>query len=78
MLLWAYYQTIFTDIARVPHQFKISNAEMEQIMMAKNQDEQIRILKTLSKDLPLLNVTLTNCVRFCDKCQLIKPDRYML
>lgn len=77
MLLWSYYQTIFTDIAKVPHQFKISNAEMVQIMMANNEEEQIRILKTLSKDLPILNVTMNNCIRFCDKCQQIKPDRYV-
>ncbi|KAG5680077.1 hypothetical protein PVAND_009604 [Polypedilum vanderplanki] len=74
-LLWSYYKTIFTKIALVPTQFKISRSEMEQLVKAKNPEEQTRYLKHLSKDLPILNCTINNCVRFCERCQHIKPDR---
>jgi palmitoyltransferase len=70
-LVWSYYKTIFTKIALVPAQFKISRTEMEQLMKAKNADEQTRYLKHLAKDLPVLNCTINNCVRFCDKCQVL-------
>lgn len=74
-LLWSYYQTIFTRSALVPAQFKISRTEMEQLAKAKSPEEQTRYLKHLSKDLPVLNCTINNCVRFCERCQHIKPDR---
>ncbi|CAG9806120.1 unnamed protein product [Chironomus riparius] len=74
-LLWSYYKTIFTKIALVPPLFKVSRAEMDQLTNMRSPDEQSRFLKTLSKDLPIVNCTINNCVRFCEKCQHIKPDR---
>lgn len=74
-LLWSYYKTIFTRVALVPPPFKLSRGEMEQLMSTNNPDEQTRFLKHLAKDLPVLNCTINNCVRFCEKCQHIKPDR---
>jgi hypothetical protein len=69
-LLWSYYKTIFTKISLVPTQFKISRAEMEQLTKVKSPEEQTRFLKHLSKDLPILNCTINNCVRFCERCQV--------
>lgn len=69
-LIWSYWKTIFTKVALVPAPFKISRSEMEQLMQIKNPDEQTRFLKHLAKDLPILNCTINNCVRFCEKCQV--------
>ncbi|CAO1383742.1 unnamed protein product [Diamesa hyperborea] len=74
-LIWSYWQTIFTPIALVPAHFKVNKQEMEQIMSAKSAEEQTRTLRNLAKDLPILNCTMNSCVRFCEKCQHIKPDR---
>lgn len=74
-LIWSYWQTIFTPIALVPAHFKVSKQEMDQIMSAKSAEEQTRTLRNLAKDLPILNCTMNSCVRFCEKCQHIKPDR---
>lgn len=74
-LLWSYYKTIFTPQAIVPAPFKISRSELDQLFKIKNPDEQTRLLKHLAADLPVLNCTINNCVRFCEKCQHIKPDR---
>lgn len=74
-LVWSYWKTIFTNVAVVPSQFKVSRQEMDQLLKIKNPDEQTRLLKHLAADLPILNCTINNCVRFCEKCQHIKPDR---
>lgn len=69
-LLWSYYKTIFTKIALVPPLFKVSRTEMDQLINMRSPDEQSRFLKNLSKDLPIVNCTINNCVRFCEKCQV--------
>ncbi|CRK98553.1 CLUMA_CG011903, isoform B [Clunio marinus] len=74
-LVWSYYKTIFTKVAVVPAPFKVSRQELDQLFKIKNPDEQTRLLKHLAADLPILNCTINNCVRFCEKCQHIKPDR---
>jgi hypothetical protein len=74
-LVWSYYKTIFTPVAIVPAPFRVSREELDQLFKTKNPDEQARLLKHLSADLPILNCTINNCVRFCEKCQHIKPDR---
>lgn len=74
-LIWSYYKTIFTPVAVVPAPFKVSKQELDQLFKIKNPDEQTRLLKHLAADLPILNCTINNCVRFCEKCQHIKPDR---
>lgn len=74
-LVWSYYKTIFTPVSTVPAPFKVSRQELDQLFKTKNPDEQTRLLKHLAADLPILNCTINNCVRFCEKCQHIKPDR---
>jgi palmitoyltransferase ZDHHC2/15/20 len=74
-LIWSYYKTIFTPVALVPTPFKVNRQELDQLYKTKNPDEQTRLLRHLAADLPILNVTMNNCVRFCEKCQHIKPDR---
>uniref|UniRef100_A0A182QXJ6 Palmitoyltransferase n=1 Tax=Anopheles farauti TaxID=69004 RepID=A0A182QXJ6_9DIPT len=75
MFLWSYYQTVFTDIGRVPSRFRVPRAELDRIVRATNEEEQKQILETFAKELPVVTRTLNATVRFCDKCRLIKPDR---
>uniref|UniRef100_A0A182PEM8 Palmitoyltransferase n=1 Tax=Anopheles epiroticus TaxID=199890 RepID=A0A182PEM8_9DIPT len=75
MFLWSYYQTVFTDIGRVPSRFLVPRAELDRIVRATNEVEQKEILETFAKELPVVTRTLNASVRFCDKCRLIKPDR---
>lgn len=67
-LTWSYFKTIFTPVATVPASFRLQKDELEQLYRIKNVDEQTRLLKHLAADLPLLNMTLSNCVRFCGNC----------
>ncbi|XP_052893632.1 palmitoyltransferase ZDHHC15 isoform X2 [Anopheles moucheti] len=75
MFLWSYYQTVFTDIGRVPSRFRVPRAELDRIVRATNEEEQKQILELFAKELPVVTRTLNATVRFCDKCRLIKPDR---
>jgi palmitoyltransferase len=75
MFFWAYWQTIFTDIGLVPAKFRLPRAELHNLAAAENEEAQRRILENFAKHLPVLNRTMTGAVRFCDKCQHVKPDR---
>ncbi|XP_019765402.1 palmitoyltransferase ZDHHC15B isoform X3 [Dendroctonus ponderosae] len=76
MFCWSYAQTIFTDIGRVPNNFRLAEADFEAYLHHNDSLElQNRILENCSKNLPVTNVTIGGTVRFCDKCKMIKPDR---
>ncbi|CAG9759790.1 unnamed protein product [Ceutorhynchus assimilis] len=76
MLCWSYFQTIFTDIGRVPQYFKIPDVDFEAYLHHKDSSEmQNRILQSCVKNLPVRNITVGGSVRFCEKCKMIKPDR---
>ncbi|XP_031630751.1 palmitoyltransferase ZDHHC15-like isoform X2 [Contarinia nasturtii] len=75
MFVWSYWQTVFTTIGRVPAKFRIPAAEMERIMHPDNPTEPKRILEIFAKDLPISNRTINGSLRYCDKCQVVKPDR---
>ncbi|XP_063234046.1 palmitoyltransferase ZDHHC15B isoform X3 [Bacillus rossius redtenbacheri] len=72
---WAYWQTIFTEIGRVPPQFKVPRAELEKLEQAESEETQREILERFAQNLPVTNRTITQGVRYCDKCQHVKPDR---
>ncbi|CAH0562210.1 unnamed protein product [Brassicogethes aeneus] len=76
MFSWSYWQTIFTDIGRVPSKFKIPDADFETVINDSNSLEvQNTILNNLGRYLPIVNVTVSGGYRFCEKCRIIKPDR---
>ncbi|XP_062542788.1 palmitoyltransferase ZDHHC15 isoform X2 [Armigeres subalbatus] len=75
MFLWSYYQTVFTDIGRVPSRFRVPRTELDRLLRATSEEEQKQILEAFAKELPIVTRTLNASVRFCEKCRLIKPDR---
>ncbi|XP_049817083.1 palmitoyltransferase ZDHHC15B isoform X2 [Aethina tumida] len=76
MFCWSYWQTIFTDIGRVPTKFKIPDGDFEAIMGETDSPEvQNTILSNIARFLPISNVTAGGGFRFCEKCRVIKPDR---
>ncbi|XP_068991350.1 palmitoyltransferase ZDHHC15B isoform X3 [Neodiprion pinetum] len=75
LFLWSYWQTVFTDLGRVPDKFRIPPAEMEKLQQPVSEEAQRQILEQFAQDLPITNRTIKGAIRFCEKCQLIKPDR---
>ncbi|XP_076642985.1 palmitoyltransferase ZDHHC15B isoform X4 [Halictus rubicundus] len=75
MFLWSYWQTVFTDLIAVPDKFRIPDVEMEKFQQAETEEAHRQILERFAQDLPVTNLTIKGVIRFCEKCQLIKPDR---
>ncbi|CAL4128408.1 unnamed protein product, partial [Meganyctiphanes norvegica] len=77
MFMWAYWQTIFTDIGHVPKQFKLPPSELDRYESAETDEIRRDTLErfTQKQNLPVFNRTMTGDIRYCDKCCTVKPDR---
>ncbi|XP_059919595.1 palmitoyltransferase ZDHHC2 isoform X1 [Gadus macrocephalus] len=75
MFVWAYWQTIFTSPMNPLKEFHLSYSDKELLERADRGESQQEILRRLAKDLPIYTRTNSGAIRFCDRCQLLKPDR---
>ncbi|XP_075448382.1 palmitoyltransferase ZDHHC20 isoform X4 [Ascaphus truei] len=75
MFVWSYWKTIFSHPAKPSKEFSLSKSDKEQYERQERQEPQQEILKRAAKDLPIYTTTATRAIRYCDRCQLIKPDR---
>lgn len=75
--IWSYVQTIFTPNVKIPKKFYITPDYSEELANAPNEQARNQILIYLVKknDLPIACRTYSGGIRFCEKCNLIKPDR---
>ncbi|KAI4871333.1 hypothetical protein NFI96_003130 [Prochilodus magdalenae] len=55
--------------------FCLPKAEKEQYEKEERPEAQQEILKKVARDLPIYTRTGSGAIRYCDLCQLIKPDR---
>nr|XP_033806453.1 palmitoyltransferase ZDHHC20 isoform X2 [Geotrypetes seraphini] len=75
MFVWSYWKTIFSSPATPTKEFCLSKTDREQFEREEIPESQQNILKKAAKDLPIYTTTATKAIRYCDRCQLIKPDR---
>jgi len=77
LFLWSYWKTIWTRPGAVPPRFRLTNEEQENLDGTENDVEQKRILDqvVIDKDLPVSMRTIQGSVRYCDRCNIVKPDR---
>uniref|UniRef100_A0A6I8R6D8 Palmitoyltransferase n=1 Tax=Xenopus tropicalis TaxID=8364 RepID=A0A6I8R6D8_XENTR len=75
MFIWSYWKTIFSRPANPSKEFCLSKSDKELYEREERQEFQQEILKRAAKDLPIYTTTGTRAIRYCDRCQLIKPDR---
>ncbi|KAF4532898.1 hypothetical protein B566_EDAN001502 [Ephemera danica] len=75
IFMWAYYQTIFTDIGHVPAEFKLPPGDVEKLQQAESEEAVRQVLERFAQNLPITNTTMIGAVRYCEKCHHIKPDR---
>lgn len=75
--LWSYLQTIFTPNGRIPNKFYLTPEYSEELANAANEQARNQILIYVVKkyDLPIACRTYSGGIRYCEKCNLIKPDR---
>ncbi|KAM6180219.1 palmitoyltransferase ZDHHC20 [Erethizon dorsatum] len=75
MFVWSYWMTIFTSPATPSKEFYLSTSEKEGYEKEFSQERQQEILRRAARDLPIYTTTASRTIRYCEKCQLIKPDR---
>lgn len=75
--LWSYLQTIFAPSGRIPSKFYLPPEITEDLLRAPSDEQRDCILAYVVKknDLPVACRTYSGGVRYCEKCNLIKPDR---
>lgn len=75
MFVWSYWKTIFSCPANPSKEFCLSKSDKELYEKEERQEYQQEILRRAAKDLPIYTTTATKAIRYCERCQLIKPDR---
>uniref|UniRef100_A0A8C5Z4X4 Palmitoyltransferase n=1 Tax=Marmota marmota marmota TaxID=9994 RepID=A0A8C5Z4X4_MARMA len=80
MFVWSYWMTVFTSPA-IPSKevnlmlFYLSNSDKEHYEKEFSHERQQQILRRAARDLPIYTTSASRTIRYCEKCQLIKPDR---
>lgn len=78
MLLWSYWQTVFTGTTPVPREFRLSEEAMEQVKSAGNEEDRLLAIEKHAHDLPIVTRTYIAgraTYRYCFICNHLKPDR---
>lgn len=75
MFMWSYYQTTITKNTNIADKFKLPDKVYEELTHTEDSAIQRLILEQFAKKLPNVNRTASGSVRYCEKCQIVKPDR---
>ncbi|XP_060050705.1 palmitoyltransferase ZDHHC20 isoform X5 [Erinaceus europaeus] len=75
MFVWSYWMTIFTSPASPSKEFYLSQSEKERYEKESSQEQQQDILRRAARELPIYTTSASRAIRYCERCQLIKPDR---
>ncbi|ETE62871.1 Palmitoyltransferase ZDHHC15 [Ophiophagus hannah] len=67
--------SIFTPPLQPDKKFHMSYADKERYENEERPEGQRQILTEMARKLPVCTRTGNGAIRFCDRCQLIKPDR---
>uniref|UniRef100_G3Q2J5 Palmitoyltransferase n=1 Tax=Gasterosteus aculeatus aculeatus TaxID=481459 RepID=G3Q2J5_GASAC len=75
MFSWTYWKSIFTPPASPCKKFQLSYSDKQRYEMEERPDAQKQILVEIAKKLPIFSRAQSGAIRFCDRCQVLKPDR---
>ncbi|KAH6928257.1 hypothetical protein HPB50_013208 [Hyalomma asiaticum] len=76
LALWSYAQTAFTPPATVPHWFRFTPSERQELTLCEQDRSRTgALLETMANERGVLTRLPNGTVSCCDKCRLIKPDR---
>ncbi|XP_036153346.1 palmitoyltransferase ZDHHC20 isoform X7 [Myotis myotis] len=68
-------QLLLVPLLGPQQEFYLSNSEREHYEKEFSQERQQEILRRTAKDLPIYTTSGSRTIRYCERCQLIKPDR---
>ena len=77
LFVWSYWKTIFAPIPKTDSSWKLSTAMLERLSSAKNEEDWKNLLElfVIEMELPVVQRSIQGAIRYCDKCQAVKPDR---
>ncbi|XP_070818082.1 palmitoyltransferase ZDHHC15B [Chaetodon trifascialis] len=75
MFSWTYWKSIFTPPSSPCKKFQLSYSDKQRYEMEERPDAQKQILVEIAKKLPIFTRAQSGAIRFCDRCQVLKPDR---
>jgi len=77
LFIWSYWKTIFAPLAKSDTAWKLSIAMLERLSSAKSEEDWKNLLElfVVEMELPVVQRSIQGAIRYCDKCQAIKPDR---
>jgi len=77
LFVWSYYKTIFAPIPKTDSSWKLSTAMLERLSSAKSEEDWKNLLElfVIEMELPVVQRSIQGAIRYCDKCQAVKPDR---
>ncbi|KFQ21151.1 Palmitoyltransferase ZDHHC15, partial [Mesitornis unicolor] len=75
LFVWTYWKSVFTRPVQPGKKYHISYTDKERYENEERPEVQRQILAEIARKLPVYTRTGNGGVRFCDRCQLIKPDR---
>ncbi|KAG7247169.1 hypothetical protein CRUP_015089, partial [Coryphaenoides rupestris] len=75
LFIWSYWKTICSPPACPSTSFGLPKAEKEQYEREQRAEVQQELLKKVVLEMPVYTRTAGGAVRYCNSCQVIKPDR---
>ncbi|XP_003970490.1 palmitoyltransferase ZDHHC15B [Takifugu rubripes] len=75
MFCWTYWKSIFTPPSSPCKKFQLSYSDKHRYEMEERPDVQKQILVEIARKLPIFTRAQSGAIRFCDRCQVLKPDR---
>ncbi|XP_041446976.1 palmitoyltransferase ZDHHC20-A-like [Xenopus laevis] len=76
LCMWSYLRVVITPPAVPPETFRLSESDKQLYLSEERPEVQEQILSRAAKNLPLYyNVDSKTPIKYCRKCQFIKPDR---
>ncbi|CAL8267450.1 unnamed protein product [Merluccius merluccius] len=75
MFIWSYWKMICSSPACPSKSFGLPKVEKEQYEREQSAEVQQELLKKVVLEMPVYTRTAGGAVRYCDFCQVIKPDR---
>ncbi|KAE8605205.1 hypothetical protein XENTR_v10015022 [Xenopus tropicalis] len=72
---WSFLRTVLARPAKPPAKFCLSDADKQLYLNQKRPEMKQEILIRVAKDLPIYTRNSKGAIRYCEKCQALKPDR---
>ncbi|XP_017344491.1 palmitoyltransferase ZDHHC20-A isoform X2 [Ictalurus punctatus] len=73
--MWSYWKTIISKPSNPSKAFSLPKAEKEEYEKEERPEAQQEILKKVARSLSICTCTGSGAIRYCNRCQVIKPDR---